>query len=114
MQSENVKEIIEIENQILTEHEHLRQELDLRLQQLKEKTDQACQQRRQQLEHERRESLERIREEAEKEKTTSLEKAKELASRLDGLEDETLKRCIVSHLKILPPGVDDDRQDDQS
>ena len=66
MQSETVREIIDIENLILAEHEHLRQELDLRLQQIKEEADQNYQRRRQQLQQERRESLERIREDTEK------------------------------------------------
>ncbi len=38
MQSETVRQVIDIENLILAEHEHLRQELDLRLQKLQEET----------------------------------------------------------------------------
>lgn len=114
MQSEAVKEIIDIENQILAEHEHLRQELDLRLQQLKEEGALTLQRRREQLQRQRLESLERIRGKVEKEAEALRKEAQELAGRLDALDDDRLKRCIAAHLNLLLPGDDNDRQDGQS
>lgn len=114
MQPGTVKRIIEIENLILAEQEHLRHEIDFRLQKLREEADQSYRQRRQQLQQEHLESLDRIRKSAEREQTALLQKAEELAWCLDALSDEALKRCLVSHLNLLLPGVDNDRQDGQS
>ncbi|MEJ2689891.1 MAG: hypothetical protein P8130_08060 [Deltaproteobacteria bacterium] len=114
MQSEAVKEIIDIENEILAEHEHLRQELDLRLQQLKEEGTLTLQRRREQLQQQRLESLEGIRGKVEKKAEALRKEAQELADRLDALDDDRLKRCIAAHLNLLLPGDDNDRQDGQS